>query len=183
LTLSIFGCGQFAIAEDTPKPKAPAYITVGDVTGEISKVDTNSITIKVPKPPPPALNPKDKNYQQQMAQRAKLAADPKNAYTETKYEFAVDAQARIKHLPAKLDANGKKVPYTADEYKNLKGNAALPGWKADVSELKVGETVEAHVVQLAHPPKDSKVEYFVRWALILNDPPAQNPANPPKKSN
>jgi hypothetical protein len=173
LALSFFFFGS-ANAADTPS-KSPTYITVGDLEGEITKVSDTSITIRVnweePKIPQNGLKPA-KNAAQMQAEMARIAnSKPLEKHKEYTMDFAVGAQARVQKLPPKLNADGKPVAYTPAEKQQLRGNPNIPGYKADLSELKVGQKIEAHVVKL--PPaaanKDKPDEMFVRWALILND--------------
>lgn len=68
----------------------------------------------------------------------------------------------------------------------MKGNPLVPGWKADLSELKVGQLVEAHIVRTpgSEKTKDTKDDMIVRWALIINEPttpPANTTASTKKK--
>lgn len=176
-----FFFGGPASAADTPKsssgspPAKPNYIVVGDLTGEITKVSADSITIQVnwetPTMPKNGLKP-TKNPARMQEEMAKIAkAKPTEHYQDYTMGYTVDAQARVKTLPPKLDANGKPVAYTPAEKQQLKGNATIPGWKADISEFKVGQMVQAHVVKL--PPsaadKDKPDEMLVRWAYILGE--------------
>ena len=203
LVLSIFGFTRMAIADDeapkststsdsapststTPstspsKPTGPTYITVGNVIGEIIKVNSTSMTLRVQKPKEPLPGPQHaankKQYEHELHVLHELAKKEAKDYKKNPHyidftmDFATDAQARIQHLPAKLDENGKKVPYTAEEYKDLKGNPDIPGWKAELSALKVKDTVEAHVVVMPVKAKDGfkKDDMIVRWALILHE--------------
>jgi hypothetical protein len=190
LSLISISFGGSACAADTPKSsggsppsKPPTYIVVGDLTGEITKVSADSITIQVnwetPTMPKNGVKPA-KNQAQMQAEMARIAnAKPTEHYKDYTMGYTVDAQARVKTLPPKLDAdgkpkldaNGKPVAYSAAEKQQLKGNATIPGWKADISELKVGQMVLAHVVKV--PPsaadKDKPEEMLVRWAYIVGE--------------
>jgi hypothetical protein len=178
--------------------RKPVYITVGDLIGEVVEVNSSSVKLKVtwttvtaPTGGAP-VNPGNWNrgthprtakqlyehqvkMQQAMARHmAYLAAHSKVHVHKSEYlfDFTDDAQARLQNLPPKLDENGKKVAYTPAEKQKLKGNPDIPGWKADISELKVGQVLEAHIVQLqtADKQSDKKDLLLLRWALILNDP-------------
>jgi hypothetical protein len=206
---AIIGAASTSVAADdsTPKssggstPTAQTYITVGDVIGEITKVDSTSVTIRItwytanaPRNTntghwgrgtvartPQQMMQHQIQMQQQVARQAARAASakPKEHHQDYTFKFTDDAIARIKHLPPKLDENGKKVNYTENELQQAKGNSSLPGYKAELSRLKVGEIVEAHLV---HLPKET--ENLVRWALILNEDHARDtPAKPNKKNN
>jgi hypothetical protein len=177
----------------TPPTRKPVYIIVGDVIGEVVSVNSESIKLKVtwttvtgPNSAPPVSHwnqgsrPRTAKqlYEHQVRMQQALARHMAyvNAHTKVRvhqseyhFDFAADAQARIKQLPPKVDENGKRVAYTPVESQKLKGNSEIPGWKADISELKVGQLVEAHVVQLQTPDKEKKDVLMVRWALILND--------------
>jgi hypothetical protein len=217
LALSVFGLSRVAIADDevpktttasdatpstttTPSTSpskatgSQTYITVGNVVGEILKVDSTSVTLRVQKPKEPPPGPQHaankKQYEHELHVMHELAKKEAKNYKKNPHyidytmDFAVDAQARIQHLPAKLDENGKKVPYTAQEYKDLKGNPDIPGWKAELSTLRVKDTVEAHVVVLPAKANDGfkKDDMIVRWALILHEPTTSSDS-PTKKKN
>ncbi len=187
-------------SSSSPAPPAttrkPVYITVGDLIGEVVEVNSDSIKLKVtwtsvtaPTGGAP-VNPGNWNrgthprtakqlhehqvkMQQAMARHmAYVAAHSKVHVHKSEYlfDFTADAQARLQNLPPKLNEDGKKVAYTPAEKQKLKGNPDIPGWKADISELKVGQVVEAHIVQLQTADKDKKDLLLARWALILNDP-------------
>jgi hypothetical protein len=175
--LFLSGSVEAADARKSSTPsKPPTYIVVGDLTGEIVKVSSTSITIRVnweaPNMPKSGIKP-SKNPAQMQAEMARIAnSKPVEHHKEYTMDFAVGAQARVQKLPPKLDPSGKAVAYTPAEKQQLKGNVSIPGWKADLSELKVGQTVEAHIVKL--PPsaadKDKPEEMFVRWAYIQSEP-------------
>lgn len=142
----------------------PTYLTTGNVFGEVVKVSSSNITIREKYYVPPRKQPKNGPYNPNLN---------KNTGWQNRdhtFDFAVDASARIKHLPPKVGADGKKEGYSPDEWEKLKGNAALPGFKADLSQLKAGQSVEAHLVHL----KDSQHQ-VVRWALIINESDGKTP--------
>jgi hypothetical protein len=160
------------------------------MVGEIMKVDDKSITVRVTwYTQAPAKNARNQygnwhrgtmsrnpkqmyqhmaQMQAQMIRQAVIrgGANTKAVQHHQDYvmDFTSDAQARIKHLPPKLDENGKRTFYTSQELQNLKGNPVVPGYTAELSQLKVGQLVEAHIVRV---PKQK--DFLVRWALILND--------------
>src|ERR1700734_2883940 len=86
--------GAAATAADTaPAPSSgtsnsvPTYITVGDITGEIAKVDSTSITIRVSWiAPPPKLS---KNATPQQRQNAQKSSGPQ--HKDYVMNFTVDA--------------------------------------------------------------------------------------------
>lgn len=187
-------------------PVGPTFITVGDLVGKVTKVDATSITVQVewftanPAKPPAnygkwargtsSRNPKQMmqhqiqmQHQMQIAQAKANAKGPKENHIDYTMNFTSDAIARIKHLPPKDD----KTPYTALEVQQAKGNPMLPGYKSDLSALKVGQYIEAHVVK-APGTKDTKESMMVRWGLILNDehakdtPPTSTSSKNPKKN-
>jgi len=193
---------------------APTYITVGDIVGEIVKVDSKQVTVRVQwytQAPPKNSNNNSRHYgnwhrgtsgrssqamhqhmqfmQQQLArQRTAANGKPQEHHQDYVMDFTTDATARIQHLPQKLDENGKKVYYTPDEHQKLKGNPILPGFKADLTDLKVGQLVEAHVVRTpgSEKTKDKSDDHLVRWALILNEQhvgKATTSTTTPKKKN
>jgi hypothetical protein len=173
----------------TPPTSSTTYLYVGDIVGEVVKVDSSSITVRItwytlqaPKGRgnfghwgrgSVARNPQQM-YQHQLQMQQRLmrqmaSAKPKENHKDYTMPFADDATARIKHLPPKIGDDGKKIYYSLEEVAKLKGGSGLPGYKADLSELKVGQVVEAHIVRL---PK--KEDLIVRWALILNEDHAKD---------
>ena len=175
-----------------PESTAPSYITVGDIVGEVLKVDDKSITVRVTwYTTPPVKMPKGGNngnwnhgssgrnpqamYQHQMMMQQKMqqqlakaqskaASQAKEQHKDYVMDFATDAQARVKHLQPKLDDKGKQTNYSPDELQKLRGNPLVPGYIVELSMIKVGQIVEAHLV---HAPKEK--DFIVRWALILNE--------------
>jgi hypothetical protein len=174
------------------------YIIVGDVIGEVVEANTSSIKIKVtwttttpPKNAPPVhsnwnqgsqprtakqLYEHQLKMQQALARHMEYIAAHSKVHThehEYLFDYTPDAQARIQHLPPKYDDNGKKILYSPAEAQKLKGNPTIPGWKADLSEIKVGQAVEVHVVTLQTAEKDKEKDkkdlLLARWVLILND--------------
>ena len=199
------------------KPVVPSYLKVGDVVGEITKIDKpdqpgGSITLRVTwytaQPPrntgrnnmghwhrgstarsPQQMYQHMMQMQQQMmrqaAQQAQRAANTKVKEQHRDYvlKTAVDVHARTrKPIPTEFDENGKPKTLSPDAVLKLKGTSGLPGYKADLAELKVGQIVEVHVVRLKSPPKEEANEVFARWVLILDDSKAKNAPPPaPKK--
>lgn len=206
LALALPSVGSKTHAMDdskSTKDSTPSYLTVGDIVGEITKLDnpgrgTGSITIRVTwntstpakgshnssgswsqgsvSRNPEQMAQHQMRMQQQLAKNLSRAKNKENHHDYV-LEFAVDAVARVKHLPPKLDENNKKTTYTPEELQKLKGNPYVPGYTADIKDLKVGQLVEAHLVRVSGAPKEKKDELFVRWALILNEAHAKNAPN------
>ncbi len=160
----------------------PTYITVGDIVREVVSSDANSITLR-------------ETYFVQPARPVRGRPANPNAnkntgwqHRDTTMNFTADATARIKRLPPKVGADGKKEGYNPEEFAKLKGNPNLPGFKAELSDLKPGQMVEVHIVRLAGAAKtkDASDGQLVRWALIIGEKdPKATPTTPTKnpKSN
>jgi len=90
--------------------------------------------------------------QQQLSRQRRsktVSTKPTEHHQDYTMDFASDATARVKHYPPKVKADGKKGVCTPEEYQKMKGNPLLPGWKAELSEVKVGQLVEAIIVRLS----------------------------------
>lgn len=197
LALGIVGV---AVAADTPSasssgsstaPTATTYITVGDIVGEVTKVDSNAITVRVTwvtmvqkantngnrnmgnwNRGTSGRGPQAQMQHQMMMQQRMMAnMVPKQQHHDYAMNFTDDAKARILHLPK------KEGGYNTEEFNQLKGNPNLPGFISELGALKVGQVVEAHVV---HPKGDTKNNQ-VRWALILNEPSGNSAATASNK--
>jgi hypothetical protein len=78
---------------------------------------------------------------------------PNLAAVHVNFEFQVveSVKVRQRHLPQKFDDKGKPTKYTAQELKELKGpNSKLPGYTAELGDLKPGQllTIELHQKKL-----------------------------------
>ena len=120
--------------------------------------------------------------QRQAVQQAQKQANakPQEHHQDYVFPLAEDARLRIKHLPPKSDANGKKVAYSAEELKELKGNIALSGYDRPMDSLKVGSVVEFHLGNMVKAPKDKQDDLYIRWLYVLDE---TNAKDPPKKTD
>jgi hypothetical protein len=62
--------------------------------------------------------------------------------TRVEIRLADDAIVRWQQAPMQFDSKGKPVKPTAEELKALKGDSNLPGYAAEVSNLKQGQVVK-----------------------------------------
>src|SRR5262245_20938919 len=131
----LLGVGAVAMAADgtpvqTPSsaPPAPTFIFVGNLFGEVMKVDSASITVRMKwytLQLPKTVNNRNAhlNQMQQYMQQMQRMANAKAVENHRDFtmKFTEDATARIMHLPPKLDENGKRASYSPDEFAKLKG--------------------------------------------------------------
>ncbi len=120
--------------------------------------------------------------ERQQAQAARSAYRVITEHKDFDLQAAADAKVRFQDLPARFDEEGKPKQYTAEERKELKGpDPNLVGYKADFSDLKVGQVVK---VVLGHPKQGDKEadkdqpKHPVRLIVIVQDAPD----TPDKKS-
>jgi hypothetical protein len=66
--------------------------------------------------------------------------------------LAEDVLIRYKKAPTQYDANGKPVTPTQAQLKDLKGDPALPGYRAEFDDLKPGQLLE---IRLGRPKKSA----------------------------
>ncbi len=181
----------------SPAPEKMIYLSgkykeVGEIVAEVYKADSTSLTIRVTwftlptngaranmgnwarmsnARSPQQMYQNMMRMQQQMARQAVRMANtkPQEHHQDYTFTYAEDAKARAKHLPNKLDDNGKKVPYTTAELKELKGNVALSGYERSLDDVKVGSIVELHLGKMYGAPKDKKDDLYIRWVYILDE--------------
>lgn len=155
-----------ARADDPPTPvpgsgvlnpsAKPHMRSAGQVVARVSKVDGSTITIKVA-----GLDPSKSRSSGAGRGRGRVRIN----VTEKDHdvEMAADVKVRWKDLPRKAD--GK--PHTPKEYQALRDPPGTPGYKADMSDLRAGQTVRLYLGK--GPAKDDKVVATV--VMILADPP------------
>jgi hypothetical protein len=155
-----------APAKDVPA-KAPdfsKYVYVKDVTGEIVKADDKKITLKVTLTGlKPSGNPK---------------VPPTVVEMHHEYDFTMLPESLVRNLvlPPKIDANGKKVPYTDKEKEALKVPPKVVGYAASVSDLTKGTMVNVILVREKSIPesKAKDEDLRVKYAVIQPAVPKQN---------
>lgn len=106
---------------------------------------------------------------------------------------AEDVKVRVQKLPLQFDDKGKPKPYTAEELKTLKGpEPSAPGYTAEYSDLKQGQTVRAYLgrkIAAADKDKAEAKDAEIKWSpagqltgrLVQVDNRA--PTKGPKKKN
>ena len=87
----------------------------------------------------------------QAVQAVQLQRKPRNQTPQNlEIPLADDAVIRFKKPPKQYDDNGKQITPTEAQLKELKGDPKLPGYKAEISDLKPGQVLE---VRLSRPKK------------------------------
>jgi hypothetical protein len=176
LTLTVFGsAGVAALAADPPAaPPTPTDpVTgekfdparsrfVGEWTGEVVKVAggdmDGSVTLKVRQAVPRFTG------RRQVMQPT---------FKDLELAMAKDVAVRVMKLPAAVDDNGKPRQRTADETKKLKGPGNLPGYAAQLDQVKTGAVVRVRLVQPKRPrdakPGDPAPKPLVAMIEILGE--------------
>ena len=142
--LSVFAFALSARADDAPKP-SPANTVLnpngsspmhaaGQATGKVSKSSDGSITIKIPELQ--RHNSGRRGYLQEVEK-------------DHEFSVAVDAKVRWHNLPK--NPSGKA--YTDAEYQALREPLGTPGYKAEKSDLKPGQTVKLYLSKAAKEDK------------------------------
>lgn len=183
LMAGLFGLVTVVVAD--PPDKAPdwsKYATVGEVTGEVTKVNGDSFTVRV-------------SWLQAQAMRMGRngrpsggGGTPKEMHQDYSLKFADEGLVRYRKLPPKTDDKGRKVDYTMKEMEELRKPSGVTGYAAERNELRVGHLVDVFVVRPKDVPADKAVlsDYRVKYAIIVGENPnAQQPkeAAPKKKNN
>lgn len=176
----------------TPPLKAPdfsGYTLVGDVIGEVVKADDKSVTFRVtwmvsaPSKSRPRLSGNHRNFNNPFSM-ARHHASLKQEHHDYQLEFVPESLVRFKHLPPKLDGDGKKTSYTQKELDELKQPYSVPGYQASPSDLTPGTYIEVFVIRdkSIHADKAKEDDLRVKYAIILgHDPnPPKDIASPPK---
>ena len=147
-------------AADPPKPPAGSGIlnpsggsqlhAAGQIVVKLTKAGDGTITVKLPTP-------------QRTANRGRRGGGGTRLVgKDHDFDLAPDALIRWHDLPKKPD--GK--PYTNEEYKQIRAPTNAVGFKADVSDLKPGQTVRLYLGRASK--NDDPV---VMTVLILAEPP------------
>jgi len=133
-------------------PKADSLLRpVGQIVVKLAKADSTSVAVKVPE------------VEQKGSRRGR--AHLQRAEKDQSYDLAADAQVRWHDLPRKADGSS----YSTAEYQKLRDPPGTPGYKADASDLKPGQTVRLY---LARAGKDDPP--VVTVVMILADAPKQS---------
>jgi hypothetical protein len=152
-----------------PKSNKPQMHSVGQVVIKVSKVDGSTISTKVTEMErntnPSGTTPRKKQGTHQTQK-------------DKDYDLADEAKVRWHELPKKAD--GKS--YTDKEYAAMREPTGAPGYKADSSDLKAGQTVRLYLSK--GNGKDDKV--VVTTIVIVSQPKDSDTVSsdtPKKKKN
>jgi hypothetical protein len=164
---------------DAPKPPVSSGIfnpnagkatthSAGQVVITVSKVDSSTITAK--------MTELERNTNRPTtSRRSRGGANHLHPVEKDKdYDLASDVKVRWNNLPKKADGTS----YTDKEYQALREPKGTPGYKADASDLKAGQTVRLYLSKGSG--KDDKL--VVTTVMIVADAPKDAPAaDTPKK--
>jgi hypothetical protein len=153
-----------------PSAGKPSMHTVGQVVIKVTKVDGSTISTKVAE--------MERNTSAPATGRRSRGGNQTHAVEKDKdYDLASDFKVRWKDLPKKAD--GKS--YTDKEYQAMLEPKGTPGYKADTSDLRSGQTVRLYLSKGSG--KDDKV--VVTTVMIVTDAPkdadTKNSDTPKKK--
>lgn len=186
--LAVLAALMFSVtvrADDPPKPPAgdkpstgpsvlnpnankPAMQSAGRVEARVGKVDGSTITLK--------LAAIEAGKGGGGSRRGRGGANLKRVEKDQDIDLAADVKVRWHDLPKKAD--GKS--YSDKEYKAMLDPPGTPGYKADMSDLRSGQTVRVYLSKEAG--KDAKAVATV--VMILADAPKNaesKDAEKPKK--
>jgi hypothetical protein len=144
----------------------PQMRSAGQIVAKVSQVDGSTITIKQVELEQSKGNTGGSRSRMRLQQVEK----------DHDYDLASDVKVRWKDLPKKGD--GKS--YTDKEYNALRDPPGAPGYKADMSDLKAGQTVRLYLSKGS--AKDDKV--VATTVMIVADAPKSadtKDAEKPKK--
>ena len=158
-----------------PKPAEPVavdwskFVTVAEVQGEIVKLEKNGFVLKVPGPPQSKAIGTGRNRRV-----TQVPGKP----VETPVSFADGAQVRWGKLPSKFGTDGKKAAYTQEELADLKKPYGVPGYLADRSDLKAGQSVDLILVRPRDIPasKATQSDLLIKRVKIVGEDPSVKPS-------
>ncbi|HSQ55966.1 MAG TPA: hypothetical protein VLM40_09475 [Gemmata sp.] len=183
-----------SIPEPIKRPDYSKYVHVTDVVGEVVKADSNKMTLRVTWYVPqaqggsyrrPNLGANNGNYRNPYARntgRQQPRVNYKEHHQDYDIDFVPESLVRTMSLPAKYDANGKRVSYSTAEIKALRTPAGASGYAASTTDLTPGTIVEVVLMRDKTIPasKATEADLRIKFAIIQGkDPhPPKDIANP-----
>ncbi len=127
--------------KETPNPDAGKYVVVGNLVGEIVKIEKDTLTVRqttytLQRPNNPGRGGRGRP----------AMGRPKAVYHDYLVKLTPGGLVRLRKLDPKRDDQGKIVPYTAEELKELRQPLGVPGYKGEFGDLKIDHIVEVRVV-------------------------------------
>lgn len=179
-------------------PKFPGYIHVATVHAEVVRASDSSVTIRTFYLAPKTT--KGRNTQSRphiYSSNGHTMIHPSNrrnpgtkvVHHDYTLDFHPEGLVRIKTLPKKTDADGKKVDYTTKELQDLKEPAGFPSYMGSKADLVPGAIVDAYVIRDRTIPaaKVTQADMKIKWIKVTGMDPnaAKNLADvkPAKKKN
>lgn len=168
-------------------PDFTGYTFVADVVGEIVKASDSSITLRITWYVPqasnnrnhrPRLSSNNRNFRNPYSMRRRTGTVKwKEQHHDYDLQYIPASLVRNRHLPPKLDENGKKAPHTEKELNELRKPLGTPGYAAEKADLKPGTIVEVYLIRDRSVPVAKMTEGDIRlkYVFILGQDP-----NPPK---
>jgi hypothetical protein len=180
-----------SIAADPPKETPAAsdkpadwskFATVTDISGEITKSDSNGFTLRVTFYGPKGgtnTRPQLSGGGQSRMRQPQMVAQ----HHDYDLKYADGGVVRQMKLPPKApDEKGRKVEYTVKELENIKKPVGMPYYAADRSELQAGSIVEVRLVRPLSIPsaKVTEADLQVKYVVIHS---VSKPTTDPAKKN
>lgn len=182
-----------ARAADSTPPVVPlrapdwsSYSTVGELVGEVIKLDDAGFTLRVVwATAVPSRSGRGRSSMRmgrshnplsmirRMARNNSRPPKIQQHHQDLQFVFAESGLVRWKSPPPKLDDNGKKIPYSPKEQEALKQPPGVTGWAAERTDLQVGHVVEVVLVKPKSVPssKATLSDLRVKYAVILGTDP------------
>src|SRR5438876_4919279 len=91
---------------------------------------------------------------------ASLAQRVRPVATQRKVEVSLadEAVIRFKKAPKQFDDKGKPITPTAEQLQAMKGDSKLPGYAAELSDLKAGQSVKVSLGRRKMPKGEKATE-------------------------
>jgi hypothetical protein len=115
------------------------------------------------------------------------ARGAQNPYTVKKesrdfiIQLAPEASIRVSWAPVEYDDMGNLKKFSAAELKELKGNAKLPGYKADLTALRAGQEATIRLAKVKDDEADTEKHLRATLVLITKESDQPLPKGKPKR--
>lgn len=124
------------------------------------------------------------NYNKAMSQyQFELAKRQTNIYSNQDYDVHLSEKGKIRSLtpPLRYDDRGNLITYTKKELDKMRAGSKLPGFEADVDDLKAGQAVQFYMAKGKAGNVPGQKEKDKKKGIKLDDEePVGNPNNRPE---
>ncbi len=149
-----------------PDLSAASFTKAGEVAGVLQSADKDSITLRLS-----GVTLQSGGYGK--------GVQAKENHQDLKFELTPDCKVRVAHLPPLTDDKGKPKKRTPEEIQKLKGAGKLPGYAAEISDLKSNQIVEVQLSKIKGAGPEGKS--YVSLILIKGE--INTPAKPDGKKD